>query len=60
MPRIFLLLELVESGDIEAVDINDAIRQAVKEYVHKKIAEAAKEEIRKGVSKIAKEERGEV
>ena len=56
---VSLLLELVDSGDVEAVDLNDAIRLAVKEYVHHKVAEAAKKEIKKGIKEIAEETREE-
>ena len=51
------LLKLVDSGDVEAVDLDDAIRLAVKEYVHHKIVEAAKKEIKKGIKEIAEEAR---
>ncbi len=56
---VALLLDLVDSGDIEAVDLNDAIRLAVKEYVHRKIAEATRKEIKKGIGEVAREARGE-
>ena len=56
---VSLLLELVDSGDVEAVDLNDAIRLAVKEYVHHRVAEAAREEIKKGIKEIVQETKEE-
>ncbi len=44
-----MLLELVQSGDVEAVDMNDAIRMAVKDYVRRYISRLAEEEIKKGI-----------
>lgn len=52
-----ILLNLVESGEVEAVSLDDAIRMAVKEYVRKIISEAAQEEIGEEIKKI-KEEAG--
>ncbi|NPA74480.1 MAG: ribbon-helix-helix protein, CopG family [Euryarchaeota archaeon] len=54
-----LLVELVESGEIEAVDMNDAIRLAVKEYVRRYISQAAENEIKKEIEKI-KEQGGDI
>ncbi len=50
-----LLLELVNSGDVEAVDMNDAIRMAVKEYVRRYVSKTAGTEIKKGIKKMKEE-----
>ena len=52
-----MLESLVESGEVEAVSLDDAIRMAVKEYVRRIISEAAQEEINEEIKKI-KEEAG--
>ncbi len=49
---VALLLELVNSGDVEAVDLDDAIRLAVKEYVRNVISKAAAKEIKGEMKKI--------
>ncbi len=53
---VSLLLELVEKGEVEAVDLDDAIRMAVKEYVRRMVSKAAESEISDEIKKIKKEQ----
>ncbi len=52
---VAMLVELVESGDVEAVNLDDAIRLAVKEYVRKMVSKSAEDEIKKEIERIKKE-----
>ncbi len=52
---VALLLELVDRGEVEAVDLDDAIRLAVKEYVRHMISKEAESEIKKAMKDIQKE-----
>ncbi len=47
-----LLLQLVESGDVEAVDMNDAIRMAVKDYVRRYISRVAEGAINEEIARM--------
>ena len=54
-----LLLKLVESGEFEVVDMNDAIRSAVKEYIRAHASELARAKIEEKIEKMHEEEGGE-
>jgi Arc/MetJ-type ribon-helix-helix transcriptional regulator len=54
---VMLLMNLVESGEVEAVSLDDAIRLAVKDYVRSVLSKVASEEV-KGEMKRIEEEAG--
>ena len=56
---VSILMNLVESGEIEAVSIDDAIRLAVKDYVRRIISKEASSAIKEEMERIKEAGAGE-